>query len=205
MKPQQLTQGQVKDFTRGMLVNSIADDKQGVIWIFRKHGVPVADTATDAQLYIGALAGANHSVPFKKDVTGFLKNKISAAGQMNADGASSYVSRFLQTHNMSYLSADATADSQDTVLNKQRIGNYLDAGMSLIFNALGRKQQGAAEDNAIKYEAAQADKFKAIATAAAAQNDAGAGKKWMGPVLIGLSLLLVGGLGYWMYKKNAKK
>lgn len=184
----QINTQELLDFIRTSIAKAVKNDPNGVKAIFVRNGVELPANLSEDEIYASVLAGMRVSPTFRSDLTSYLKS--SPYANYVEDG---------------FSSADGDTPSGSTVrqsLTPERVGNYLDAAANLLVSALGSKMRKEGEERAINFELAQKERLTAEAQA---KSPIAVGqKKILVPVLIGVSVLFVAGLVYYVVKKGKK-
>jgi hypothetical protein len=184
----QINTQELLDFIRVSIAKAVKNDPESIKAIFARNGVELPSTLKEDEIYASVLAGMRVSPTFRSDITSYLKSSPYA----------SYVEDGFQ-------SADGTTPSGSTVrqsLTPERVGSYLDAAANLLVSALGSKMRKEGEERAINFELAQKDRLTAEAQTKAPLAEGQ--KKILVPVLIGVSVLFVAGLVYYVVKRGKK-
>lgn len=185
----QINTQELLDYLRTAIVQAVRNDRDGVISIFKRNGVELPDSLGENEMYMAVLTGMKVSPSFKNDVTSYLKS-----------------SPYAQYVEDSFGSADGTTTTtKSTVkqaLTPERVGSYLDAAANLLVSALGSKMRREGEERAINYELAQKERLAAEGQAKAPFAEGQ--KKILVPVLIGVSVLFIGGMVYYFIKQANK-
>lgn len=200
------------DFARGALANAIADDEQGFRTLLQRHGVDLPAGVSKSGVYIATLQGMRVSPMLKKDTSRYLTAKLvpeinklnkmnftanESSPFFNADGMLGTFVSAVSDINQEYSNADGSTEKKkfaDTTfgqaLNSDRVGQYLDAGIGLIFGAIGRKSQKESEAAAMEYERLKHDSLVAATEQEKAKKQVDkTARGWIVPTVIGVSVL----------------
>jgi hypothetical protein len=188
----QINTQELLDYLRTAIVQSVRNDRDGVISIFKRNGVDLPASLNENELYIAVVSGMKVSPSFKNDVTAYLKSSPYAQ----------YVEDNFEAADGTSPATTTTGSTLKQSLTPERVGSYLDAAANLLVSALGSKMRREGEERAINYELAQKERLAAESQAKAPFAEGQ--KKILIPVLIGVSALFIGGMVYYFIRQGNK-
>jgi LPXTG-motif cell wall-anchored protein len=188
----QLSTQQLIDYTRNTIVVLVSDKRSDVLDLLSKNNIQVNPFISKDDLLVVVIKAMKDSASFRKSMASLIK--------ANSNEYSNYVDEKLY--------ADGTQPTtkvkkpfSDTFLGgiftQERLGGIVDTAVGLYSGSLQSKQQRQGEQNAINYEVAQANKF--YAQQGSGDTTPTKSKTW---IFVVLGVALVGGIGFYMYKKR---
>jgi hypothetical protein len=188
----QLSTQQLIDYTRNTIALLVSDKRSDVLDLLSKNNIQVNPFISKDDLLVVVIKAMKDSASFRKSMATLIK--------ANANEYSNYVDENLYADNNPTTTKDKKPFS-DTFLGgiftQERLGGIVDTAIGLYSGSIQSKQQRQGEQNAINYEVAQANKF--YAQQGSGDTTPKKSKTW---IFVVLGVVLVGGIGFYMYKKS---
>jgi len=191
----QLTTQQLIDYTRNTIALLVSDKRSEVLDLLTKNNIEVNPFITQDELLVVVIKAMKDSNSFRKSMASLIK--------ANANEYANYVDENLYANGTptTIVEQKTKKPFSDTFLGgiftQERIGGIVDTAVGLYSGSLQNKQQRQGEQNAINYEVAQANKY--YAQQGSGNTIPPKSKTW---IFIVLGVVLVGGIGFYMYKKS---
>jgi hypothetical protein len=188
----QLSTQQLIDYTRNTIALLVSDKRSDVLDLLSKNNIQVNPFISKDDLLVVVIKAMKDSASFRKSMATLIK--------ANANEYSNYVDENLYADNNPTTTKDKKPFS-DTFLGgiftQERLGSIVDTAIGLYSGSIQSKQQRQGEQNAISYEVAQANKY--YAQQGSGDTTPTKSKTW---IFVLLGVALVGGIGFYMYKKS---
>jgi LPXTG-motif cell wall-anchored protein len=189
----QLSTQQLIDYTRNTIALLVSDKRSDVLDLLSKNNIQVNPFISKDDLLVVVIKAMKDSASFRKSMASLIK--------ANSNEYSNYVDEKLYADGTKPTTTKEKKPFSDTFLGgiftQERLGGIVDTAVGLYSGSLQSKQQRQGEQNAINYEVAQANKF--YAQQGSGDTTPKKSKTW---IFVVLGVALVGGIGFYMYKKR---
>jgi len=180
-------------------------DKPSLIEMLKRSGSLVTSASTHKELLDSTFKALKDSDRFRRDFSAYLKGQATDSNFGNFVGDDKF-SNYTKYDPKTGTGGSSVGNLLRNVLTQENISALAGAGIAAYSTKLQNKAASKGNQQAIDYERAKADTAAAEALKLQAQGNVPLTKstkpKWVMPVVIGGSLLVVGAIIYFVVKKK---